>query len=102
MLKQKYLYPLLLVGALATSPLFVGCVAYGYADYGPPEEVVESYGVAPGPEFVWIGGHHVWAGRAYRWEAGRWARPPRRGARWEKGRWEKRQRGWRYTEGRWR
>ena len=102
MFVKKIMPRILLLAALVTSPASVGCLAYGYATYGPPDEVVEAYGVAPGPGYVWIGGHHVWVGSAYRWEPGRWARPPRAGARWEKGRWEHRRRGWRYTEGRWR
>lgn len=79
-----------------------GCVGYEYAGYGPPADEVEVYGVAPGPGYVWIGGHHAWHAGAYHWERGRWARAPHAGARWERGTWQHEKRGWRWKEGRWR
>ena len=87
--------------AAAALPLLAGCTTYGYASYGPPADEVEVYGVAPGPEFVWVGGYHEWDGHAYHWRKGSWAKPPRAGAHWEKGTWEQTNHGWRYHEGTW-
>lgn len=99
---KKFLRTFLSVAAAAAIPVLVACASYEYASYEPPAEQVEVYGVAPGPDFVWIGGHHVWHSGAYHWEKGRWEKPPHAGARWERGRWEHTSRGWRYTDGRWR
>lgn len=68
----------------------------------PPPAVVETYGVAPGPEFVWIPGHHEWRDDAWAWVAGSWEKPPREHAEWVRGRWEHERRGWYWVEGRWR
>src|SRR5882724_13389592 len=51
-------------------------------DDAPPPVVEEQVTVAPGPEFVWIGGVWVWHGRHWAWENGHWARPPHPGAVW--------------------
>ena len=67
----------------------------------PPPVVVETIGVATGPEFVWIRGHHHWTGSAYAWEAGRWERRPRPGAQWHDGQWVHHSRGWYWKDGHW-
>jgi hypothetical protein len=77
--------------------VFIGAV------FGPPAPRVEVIGVAPGPGFVWVRGYYRWAGGAYLWVPGRWARPPYAGAVWVPGRWAHHPRqGWYYVDGRWR
>jgi hypothetical protein len=68
---------------------------------GPPVAVVETVGVAPGPDFVWIRGHHRWTGSAYAWDAGRWERRPHAGAVWHDGQWVHHSKGWYWREGHW-
>jgi hypothetical protein len=68
----------------------------------PPREVVETRVVAPGPDYVWIGGYHQWNGTAYAWTPGRWERPPHAHAVWVRHRWVHRHGGWVLVEGRWR
>lgn len=47
----------------------------------PPEPIVETVAVAPGPSFIWIGGAWVWRGH-WVWSHGYWAHPPRHGTVW--------------------
>jgi hypothetical protein len=67
----------------------------------PPPVVVETVGVAPGAEFVWIHGYHHWDGRAYQWESGRWEKRPRPGAVWHDGQWVHHSKGWYWRDGHW-
>ncbi|HUD48971.1 MAG TPA: YXWGXW repeat-containing protein [Candidatus Baltobacteraceae bacterium] len=53
-----------------------------YADSAPPPAPYEAVTVAPGPDFVWIGGSWVWGGSHWDWQRGRWAQPPHPGAHW--------------------
>ena len=53
-----------------------------YADTAPPAPVYEPVPIAPGPDFIWIGGSWVWGGGRWQWERGRWAQPPHPGAHW--------------------
>ena len=101
MFTKKCISRLLLLLAVAALPLLAGCATYGYASYGPPVDQVEVYGVAPSPDFIWVGGHHIWRGGGYTWQKGAWQRPPRTGAHWNRGSWEQSRRGWRYREGGW-
>jgi len=99
---KKLRMKILVLAAAAAFPLLAGCATYGdYATYGPPADEVEVYGVAPGPDFIWVGGHHVWTGRGYTWHKGNWSKPPRAGAHWEKGTWEQTNHGWHYRDGSW-
>jgi len=41
----------------------------------PPQPVVEQVVVAPGPEFVWVGGSWLWFGDRWVWHSGYWHRP---------------------------
>lgn len=78
---------------LAGACLLTGCVYRERVVYRPPAaaEVVateapplpqaEVITVAPGPDFVWIGGGWVWRSR-WVWERGHWEHPPRIGAVW--------------------
>jgi hypothetical protein len=53
------------------APAFAGPVA------GPPPPPVEVVPLAPGPDFVWVGGAWVWQGNRWAWRRGYWGRPPR-------------------------
>ena len=72
------------------------------ARLAPPPVIVESYGVAPGPAYIWQPGYQRWDGRGYVWVPGRWAAPPRPRARWEAHHWVQRRGQWVFVEGRWR
>jgi hypothetical protein len=52
---------------------------------GPPPAAVETdvaVGVAPGPDFLWVGGYWGWGPRGWAWNHGYWGRPPHPGMRW--------------------
>ena len=66
----------------------------------PPAPIVETYGVAPGPGYVWIGGYWNWVGGRHVWVGGHWS-APRPGYRWEPARWEHRSDGWHMHGGAW-
>ena len=95
---------------LATAALVLGLTASacgGGAMYvssfaPPPAPHAAVVGVAPGPGFVWIDGFYEWGGGGYRWVAGRWVRPPRRGALWVAPYWGQERRGWTFHRGYWR
>ena len=72
-----------------------------YASYAPPVAEVEVTGVAPGPDYVWVAGHHAWHGSAYVWAPGRYERAPHQGARWVNGNWQHHSKGWYWTDGHW-
>ncbi|MGH9442279.1 MAG: YXWGXW repeat-containing protein [Thermoanaerobaculia bacterium] len=98
--------PALLAALVATFPFLVACPppprGVVYARFAPPPAEVDVIGVAPGPEHVWIGGHHEWRANAYVWVPGHWAARPHRRARWVAGRWRHNRRGWYWVEGHWR
>lgn len=71
------------------------------APYAPPVAPVEVISYAPGPGYVWVGGHYVWRGR-WVWVPGYWGRPPYGYAVWVPGHWDRRPGGWIWVEGRWR
>lgn len=53
-----------------------------YNTYGsPPPPRVEYRTVAPGADYVWMGGDWEWGGRRYDWRPGRWE-APRYGSNW--------------------
>jgi hypothetical protein len=84
--------------ASAATEVAIGVV---FAPFGPPAGPVEVVGVAPGPGYVWIGGHYAWRGR-WVWLRGYWSRLPRGYAAWVPGHWDHRARGWVWVEGHWR
>lgn len=98
---------LALFAALPLTAL-TGCEAHiyparvAYYDEAPPPPRDVVVGVAPGPDFVWIGGHWYRDRDRWAWADGRWGRRPYAHARWEEGRWEHRPRGYAWVEGRWR
>lgn len=103
---------LALLGAAALS--LAGCVVVpyrgpGYAyssepgpvvDSQPPPPQVEVMPVAPGPGYVWIGGHWGWNLGRHVWIGGRWMLPPA-GYAWVPGYWGRHDRGWRWHGGYW-
>jgi len=64
----------------------------------PPAEVIT---VAPGPDYIWVGGSWVWNGR-WVWVGGHWAYPPHPHVVWVPGYWVRGPHGWYRTEGYWR
>jgi hypothetical protein len=50
-------------------------------DSAPPPLIAEQMTVAPGPDYLWIGGGWVWNGR-WVWDRGHWGHRPRAGAVW--------------------
>lgn len=69
---------------------------------GPPAPIVEHYGPAPHPGWVWESGYHRWDGQRYVWVGGHWDHPPRPGAVWVPHHWVHRHGGWVLVEGHWR
>jgi hypothetical protein len=69
----------------------------------PPGEIVEVLPPQPGPEYIWIKGHHRWdpAVRGYVWERGHWAVPPQGYRVWVAGRWRNDGGHWFWVEGHW-
>jgi hypothetical protein len=68
----------------------------------PPAPLHEIIPVAPGPDFVWIGGHWHWNNNRWVWNRGYFARPPRRGAVWVAPRFEAHEGGSVFIGGYWR
>jgi hypothetical protein len=103
MLRKLALLPgiVLLAGVLSSCG---GGRGRGYYYRVPPPPVAPRgyYGAAPGPGYVYLDGHHRWTGRAWRWQPGRWARPPRAGAVWVPGSYYQRQGRHHWREGYWR
>jgi hypothetical protein len=48
----------------------------------PPAPLPETVVVAPGPEYVWVGGAWVWLGSRWVWHRGYWYRPRHYRHRW--------------------
>ena len=94
----------LLIGSAFGLLLSVGIAAAGeiVVRVRPPEAIVETRPVAPGPGYVWVGGYHRWNGHAYVWVPGSWGRPPHPGWLWVEHRWEERNGRWVFVKGRWR
>jgi hypothetical protein len=63
-----------------------------------PAPVVYERGVAPGPDYEWVGGDYIWVGGSYRWQAGHWNRR-RPGRTWHEGSWEGHGKGYRWRRG---
>jgi hypothetical protein len=68
----------------------------------PPPDVVEVRPIAPGPDYVWIGGFYAWRGGRYVWQRGYWGRPPYGRSYWQAGHWEHRPHGYVFIGGYWR
>ena len=97
-----------LLAGLAVCAALAGCVVEparvhyvgGVVVTEPPAPIVETYGVAPYPGYIWLGGYWNWAGGRHEWVAGHWERP-HPGYRWEPHHWERVEGGWRLREGHW-
>jgi outer membrane lipoprotein SlyB len=73
-----------------------------YISQAPPPPPVESVTVvAPGPDYVWIGGEWVWNGGWF-WVGGHWGYPPHPHAVWVGGRSWHDDHGWHNSRGHWR
>ncbi len=94
----------LFLSALFTVALGLGTVqaAEIVVKVAPPRAVVETRGVAPSHQHIWVGGYHRWDGNSYVWEKGRWEAPPHAGAHWVAPRWNHRRDGYVFVEGHWR
>lgn len=68
----------------------------------PPPPPAETVVVAPGPDYVWVGGEWVWNGGTWVWVGGRWVLPPYRHAFWVGPHWERGPFGWHRVPGHWR
>jgi hypothetical protein len=68
----------------------------------PPRAIVETRGVRPSRDHVWISGYHNWNGTAYAWSPGRWEVPPHPHQRWVAHQWVRRNGGYVMVEGHWR
>jgi hypothetical protein len=92
----------LALGLLATTACVPDSASVGVTVSTPPPVArVEVIGTAPGPEYVWIGGHWRWQGTEYVWVDGRWDRGPNPRAKWVPGHWKQTKRGWVWKEGHW-
>jgi hypothetical protein len=67
----------------------------------PPQPADVVVGVAPGPDYVWVGGNWMWNGR-WVWVPGHWGSPPRPHAEWVVAHWERGPQGWYHVDGYWR
>ena len=68
----------------------------------PPPPLVDTYVVAPGPDYIWVGGEWSWGGSRWVWVGGHWMYPPRPHSVWVGGyRWHDGH-GWHYDRGHWR
>lgn len=71
-------------------------------EQAPPPDIVEQpVGVAPGVDYVWVGGFYDWDGGRYVWRPGHWERPPFRGAHYDRDHWERGPRGYFMVRGGW-
>jgi outer membrane lipoprotein SlyB len=68
----------------------------------PPAAPADATVVAPGPNYVWVGGEYVWTGGAWVWVGGHWMVPPHPHAVWVVGRSWHDAYGWHHARGYWR
>lgn len=87
------------VNFMINTPTTVGPVTY--IQQPPPPAPVDAVVVAPGPDYVWIGGEWVWHG-GWVWVGGHWGHPPYAHAVWIPGRSWHDGRGWHNEPGHWR
>jgi hypothetical protein len=80
-----------------------GQVVEVVASEEPPAPIAEVVGVAPGPDYFWIGGHWHWNG-GWVWLRGHYDRHPHfhPGGGWDAGHWDRRGGSWVWHEGHWR
>jgi hypothetical protein len=68
----------------------------------PPAMQVETYGVAPDADSVWVGGYWNWTAPNYVWVPGTWQHRPRPNAVWVAPEWRHHRNGWWRVDGHWR
>src|SRR5439155_6651355 len=68
----------------------------------PPAPQTEVIPVAPGPDYVWVGGYWRREGPRWVWTPGRYTLRPRPAAVWVPGHWVAHRRGWAWVPGHWR
>jgi hypothetical protein len=68
----------------------------------PPPPPQETILVAPGPDYVWVGGEWIWSQGGWVWLGGRWILPPHPRAAWVGPRWDHGPDGWHRVPGHWR
>jgi hypothetical protein len=67
----------------------------------PPPDQDVVVGVAPGPDYVWIGGYWGWNGGRYVWYGGHWDHHPYGRSRWVRGYWNHGGHGYVFVRGHW-
>lgn len=72
------------------------------AEAPPPPRHEVVVGVAPTPNYVWVGGFWTRRPTGWHWVDGRWAARPRPGVVWVPGHWERHPRGHVWISGHWR
>ena len=90
------------VALLFASMIPVASLAQVVIRVGPPAPIVEHFGPAPRPGYVWVAGYHRWDGNRYVWTPGHWANPPRPHAVWVAPVYEPYNGGYRFHAGYWR
>ena len=96
-----------MVNYMINTPSTVGVTAEttsgttAYISQPPPSAPVETIVVAPGPDYVWIGGEWVWNGGWF-WVGGHWGYPPHPHAVWVGGHVWHDEHGWHNARGHWR
>jgi hypothetical protein len=83
-------------GAVVTEPAGAD-ISVDTAPPAPMDDTV--VGVAPGPDYVWVGGDWGWNNHRWSWHRGSWQRPPHAGAHWSGGRYDASHHT--YHKGRW-
>jgi len=71
-------------------------------EVAPPPAPVETVVVAPGPDYIWVGGEWSWEGSHWVWVGGHWMLPPHPHAIWIGGRAWHDGYGWHHERGHWR
>jgi hypothetical protein len=105
--QRKWVKAALAFGLLAGMAL-PGCVvvpdqghyAGGVVMVAPPPPRVEVIGVAPSPDYVWVGGYWNWVGGRHEWVGGHWV-AGRPGHHWVGHSWVRQGDGWRMRPGHW-
>lgn len=88
------------LSACVVYPARGGYYVGGPVVVAPPVPVVETYGVAPGPGYIWAGGYWNWEAGRHVWVGGHWE-SPHPGYRWEPHRWVHERDGWHLSRGHW-
>jgi len=86
---------------ISTPNLFSDRAAVTTVVTPPPPPAVEPVVVAPGPDYIWVGGEWEWSNR-WVWRSGYWGRPPYVHSVWVRASYWHDGRGWHYYRGHWR